>query len=71
MKLILEVARNIPGAWVENVTPNMINFFERNCHPMKHQDNQFQDIIFWERGTLGLQSHLLWLRGALATLGCQ
>lgn len=46
MKLILEVARNIPGAWVENVTPNMINFFECNCHPMKRQDNQFQDIIF-------------------------
>lgn len=54
MKLILEGARNIPGAWVENVTLNMINVFERNCHPMKCQGDQFQDIIFRGRGTWGL-----------------
>lgn len=66
MKLILEVARNIPGARVENVTLNMINFFERNCHPMKRQGDQFQG-----RGTWGLQFHLLRLHGARATLGCQ
>lgn len=71
MKLILEGARNIPGAWVENVTLNMINVFERNCHQMKCQGDQFQDIIFRGRGTWGLQFHLLRLHGARATLGCQ
>lgn len=71
MKLILEVARNIPGARVENVTLNMINFFERNCHPMKRQGDQFLDIIFQGRGTWGLQFHLFRLHGARATLGCQ
>lgn len=53
MKLILEVARNIPGAWAENVTLNMINFFKHNCHLIKRQGNQLQDIIFRGRGTLG------------------
>lgn len=75
MKLILEVARNIPGARAENVTLNMINSFKRNCHPMKRQGNQLQDIIFRGRGTLGLRFHFIRLRRLRAEhvqlWGCQ